>query len=82
MKESIFTVPIRKTIVGRARWQRAKHAVKAIKEFVRKNTKAEQVKIQPSLNRYVWQQGACYTHSKIRVKVTIDDEKKATVDLF
>jgi large subunit ribosomal protein L31e len=73
MEEKIYTVPIIKT-KNSPRSKRAKIAVREIKEFLKKHTKSDNIKIDKSVNELVWERGIKNPPSKIRLKVVkIDD---------
>ncbi|MBC7128278.1 MAG: 50S ribosomal protein L31e [Thermoplasmatales archaeon] len=73
MEEKIYTVPIIKT-KNSPRSKRAKIAVREIKEFLKRHTKSDNIKIDKSVNELVWERGIKNPPSKIRLKVVkIDD---------
>jgi len=72
----IITVPLR---IARSvpRTQRAKRAVKAIKDHVRRHMKAkiEDIWIDPKINEAVWSKGIQKPPSSIRVRaIRFEDE--------
>lgn len=67
MEERIYTIPLIKA-KSVPRTKRAKRAIKEIKEFLVRHMKANEVKIDSSLNEAVWERGIRKIPSKIRVK--------------
>ncbi|MBC7081156.1 MAG: 50S ribosomal protein L31e [Thermoplasmatales archaeon] len=73
MEEKIYTVPLIKT-KNFSRAKRAKIAMKEIREFLKKHTKNDNIKIDKSVNEVVWERGIKNPPSKIRLKVVkVDD---------
>ena len=74
MEEKIYTIPLLRAKMA-PRTKRAKKAVRLVKEFLAKHTKAEVIKIDKSINEAIWARGLRKVPSKIRVKaVKIEDE--------
>ncbi|HEX59301.1 MAG TPA: 50S ribosomal protein L31e [Methanomicrobia archaeon] len=72
-EERIYTIPLRREFLKAPRWRRSEKAVKAVKEFLKKHTKAEDVLIDSSVNEKIWERGAQKPPHKIRVKVKLED---------
>jgi len=73
MDERLYTVPLIKA-KSVPRTRRAKRAIKEIKEFLARHMKAEEVKIDSSINELVWARGIKKIPTRVRVKaVKIDD---------
>jgi len=73
MEEKIYIVPIIKT-KNAPRTKRAKIAIKEIKEFLKRHTKSESIKIDKSLNEFIWERGIKNPPSKVRLKIVkVDD---------
>jgi len=74
MEEKIYTIPLLRAKMA-PRTRRAKKAVRLVREFLAKHTKAEIIKIDKSVNEAIWARGLRKVPSKIRVKaVKIEDE--------
>jgi large subunit ribosomal protein L31e len=76
MEERAYTIPIR-TVYNRAiRRERAKKAMKYIREFIAKHMKVEpdNVKIHVSVNQIVWQRGIEKPPRKVKVVAVKDGE--------
>ncbi len=78
--ERIYTIPLRKAKKKPGN-KRAKAAIKVINEFVERHMKAEIIKLDNPVNEYIWERGAHKIPSKIKVKVT-KQENSAKVVLF
>ena len=68
-KEIIFTIPLRKELLKVPRYKRAKKAVNAVREFLKKHMKSENVKIGKYLNKKILERGRKNPLHKIQVKV-------------
>jgi len=73
MEERIYTVPLIKA-KSVPKTKRAKRAIKEIKEFLMRHMKADEVKIDSSLNEAVWERGIRKIPSKIRIKAVKMEE--------
>lgn len=73
MTEKIFIVPLRNKWLKKSRVKRTNRALSSLREFVKKNTKAENVKISEKVNEKIWLRGAKKPLSKIKIKVKIDE---------
>lgn len=56
-KEVNFTIPLRKECAKVPRYKRSKKAVKAVREFLKKNMKVEKVNIGEGLNKKLLESG-------------------------
>jgi len=74
MEEKIYTIPLLRAKMA-PRTRRAKKAVRLVREFLKKHTKAEIVKIDKSVNERIWARGLRKVPSKIRVKVVKVEEE-------
>lgn len=81
MVDRVYTIPLRKEFMKMPNWKRTPKAVKAIKEFVQKHMKVEEVKIGHDVNVLVWGKGIKNPPSRIKVNVKKEDNK-ASVSLF
>ena len=67
MKEHVYIIPLRDS--RRApRWKRSHVAMKDIRKFLSRHMKGEEVKIDQSINEYVWARGAEKPPSRVRVR--------------
>ncbi len=78
--EKVYTIPLRSAWKGATRVKKTKRSVSAVRQFVEKHTKAEDVKISEKLNSALWVSGAKKPLHKVMVKVNVS-EGKASVRL-
>ena len=73
-----YTIPLRKEFQKAPKYRRAKKAVNALREFVKKHMRNENVLIGPKLNLKIWEHGI--KNPPHHVKVTaVEDEKDEVV---
>ncbi len=72
--EKVYTIPLRRTFIKTERLNRSKIAVKTIRAYFLKHTKAEDVKISKGLNELVWSRGAEKPPGKIKVEASLKDK--------
>ncbi|MCS7134886.1 MAG: 60S ribosomal protein L31 [Candidatus Aenigmarchaeota archaeon] len=69
MAEKLFIISIRKNVLEKPRWEKSKHAIKFVREFLRKKIKSDKIKIDNSISHRIWKMGGSKTINKIKVKV-------------
>jgi len=74
-EEKVYTVPIKKIKKIVPRWKRAPRAVKFVKEFVVRHTKAQEVIIGQDVNEKIWERGIEKPPSKLRIKVILEERE-------
>lgn len=72
-EERIYTIPLRREFLKAPRWRRSEKAVKAVREFLMRHTKADIVLLDNSVNEKIWERGAQKPPRKIRVRVRLED---------
>jgi large subunit ribosomal protein L31e len=72
-RERIYTIPLR-VVKCVPRWRRSTRAISAIREYLMRHTKSDGILIDRSINEKVWERGAQKPPSKIRVKVTEEED--------
>ncbi len=72
-EERIFTIPLR-DVKKAPRWKRSNRAMAEIREYLMRHTKAEDVILGATINEKVWGRGAQKPPSKIRVRVTEEED--------
>ena len=83
--ESIFTIPFYPKLNKTAAYKRTPKAVRMLKVFILKHTKADFVVITNELNEFLWKRGIEKPPRKVKVRAiveTIDEEKIATIELI
>src|SRR4030043_2467984 len=78
--ERIYMVPL-KEAWNAQRYRRSEKAVMVLKAFAVRHMKAKEVSVDTSVNEVIWARGIKSPPHKIRVKMTKDDEGKATITL-
>jgi large subunit ribosomal protein L31e len=71
MEEKIYNIPIGKAY-KKARLKRMNYAVKMVKSYLKKHTKAEEIKLGKNLNEKMWKRSIEKPPKFVRVKVIID----------
>lgn len=83
-EDRVYTIPLRDAYRV-PQTKRAKVAVRIIREFVRRHTKADVVKLEPEVNEVVWERGIRRVPRSVKVSVELAEEeerKVATVKLY
>ena len=71
--ERTYVIPLRK-VKNVKRTIRAPRAIREVQNFLTKHMKAEEVKIDESINHAIWERGIQKIPSKITVKAVKDEE--------
>lgn len=79
--ERVYNVPLRKEFAKAPRWNRAKKATKALKEFLAKHMKSEDVKIGKYLNEELWKHGIKNPPHHVKVEAKKDSNGRVTAEL-
>ena len=66
--ELIYTIPLRRNWMKAVRYKRGQNAIKTIREFLKRHTKADEIKIGKYLNEYVLSRGFRHPPHKVQVK--------------
>lgn len=83
--ENIYTIPFYPRLNKTAPYRRAPRAIRMLKEYIVKHTKADFVIITNDLNEFIWKRGIQKPPRKVKVRAiveTIDEEKIATIELI
>ncbi len=80
-EEKILMINLRKELVGKPYWKRAKDAASILRGILKKKTKADKILISQSLNEKLWSRGIEKPSVKLRVKI-IKDGDTARVELM
>ena len=70
----VYIVPLKRVYWGR-RTNRADRAVRLLREFVKKHTKADRVMIMNEVNNYIWSRGREKPPRRVKVVVTLREEE-------
>lgn len=79
--ERTYNVPLRTEWLKVPKYRRAKKAMTALRQFLVKHMKSENVKIGKYANELVWERGIKSPPHHIKVNVTKDDEGKVYAEL-
>lgn len=71
--ERTYVIPLRK-VKNVQRTIRAPRAIREVQTFLKKHMKTDDVKLDASINEKIWERGIQKIPSKIKVKVTKDEE--------
>ncbi len=80
-EERTYIIPLRKEFLKAPKYKRTKRAVSAVRSFVKRHMKAEDVKIGEKLNLEIWKHGGKNPPSRIKVH-TIKEDNIASVELI
>jgi len=74
-EEKLYDIPLRKSFSESGRRKKAPHAIKAVRDFIAKKTRSENIILGSGVNELIWARGVSHPPSKIRVKVKKDGDK-------
>jgi large subunit ribosomal protein L31e len=80
--ERTYNIPLRKEFMKVPRWRRTKKAVNALRQFLEKHMKSEDVKLSKQLNQHVWKNGIRNPPHHVKVNVSKDDTGMVRAELF
>ena len=80
--ERVYTVPLRREFQKAPKYKHASKAMRALKEFLVKHTKSDNIKIGKYLNQTIWQNGPKNPPSKVKINVTKDKENIVSAELI
>jgi len=71
-EERVYTIPLKKAR-RKPRSKRAPAAVRVLREFLLRHTKAKDVKISNDVNEFVWERGIHKFPPRVKVRVKIKE---------
>lgn len=80
--ERTYNVPLRREFQKVPGWRRTKKAVTALRQFLSKHMKSDNVKLGKELNEKLWQHGIKNPPHHVKVSVTKDDQGEVRAELF
>lgn len=80
--ERTYIIPLRREWLKVPRYKRAKKASTAVREFLAKHMKSDNVKIGNGLNMELWKHGMKNPPHKIKVSVIKEDDGTVKAELF
>ena len=72
-RERIYTIPLR-NVKKAPRWKRSNRAMAEIREYLMRHTNSEDVILDATINEKVWERGSQKPPSRIRVKITEEED--------
>ena len=79
--ERTYNVPLRKEFLKVPKYKRSKKAIKALKQFLSKHMKSDNVKIGKYLNDEIWKHGIKNPPHHVKVDVVKDKDDLVTAEL-
>ncbi|MBI4151888.1 50S ribosomal protein L31e [Candidatus Woesearchaeota archaeon] len=80
--ERVYNVPLRKEYQKVPNWRRTKKAVVAMKEFLARHMKSEDVRLGKDVNEKIWQHGIRNPPHHVKVTVRKDEKGVVHAELF
>jgi len=80
--ERTYIIPLRREFINTAKYKRSKRAVNAVRRFLQRHMKSDNVKISNNINLEIWKHGIRNPPGKIKVNVTKDDAGLVKAELF
>ncbi len=80
--ERTYIVPLRKEFMKAPKYKRAKKAVSALKEFLKKHMKSDNVKLGKNLNLEIWKRGIKNPPHHVKINAIKDDDGIVKAELF
>lgn len=80
--ERVYVIPLRRETLKVPNFKKANKAMRAVREFIAKHMKTQNVFVGKYLNLKIWKHGAKNPPGKVKVNATKDDKGKVVVELF
>ena len=80
--ERTYNIPLRREYLKVAGWKRTNKAVIALRQFLVKHMKSENIKLSKEVNEEMWKHGIKNPPHHIKVNASKDSEGVVKVDLF
>ena len=80
--ERTYNIPLRREFQKVPRWKKTKKAVSAVRQFLQKHMKSDDVKLGKALNEKVWKNGWKNPPHHVKVTASKDDKGIVTAELF
>jgi len=81
-EEKVLTINLKKKIVRGPKWRRNSYGMRLIREMIKKHAKAENVKIDKSLNEKMWSRSSHDPPTVFRLKIIKVDDKTVKAELM
>ncbi len=80
--ERTYIIPLQKEWCKVPQYKRAKKAVVAVRQFLERHMKTDDVRVGNFLNKHLWARGIKNPPRKVKVNASRDDEGVVKVELF
>ena len=80
--ERTYNVPLRMEYQKAPSWNRTKKAVTALKQFLSKHMKSEDIRLSNNINKELWKHGIKNPPHHVKVTVSKDEKGVVTAELF
>lgn len=81
-KERTYIINVRKEVAKVPRYKKTSKAVKAVRNFIKKHMKNEDVRLGNYLNAKIWSQGNKHPPVKYHIKATEKEDEKNNKHVF
>ena len=78
--ERVYNVPLRREFQKVASWRRTEKAVTALRNFISKNMKSDNVALGKYVNQELWKNGIKNPPHHVKVKVSKDEKGRVSVE--
>jgi large subunit ribosomal protein L31e len=78
--ERVYVIPLR-DVKNVKRTKRSPRAIRYVKEFIKKHMKADDIKLDSSVNEKIWERGIQKIPPKIKVKAVEEEDGTVSVTL-
>ena len=82
MEEKVFTINLRRNGLKTPLWKKSNKASSTIREYLKRNMKAEDIKIGDSINKQIWTRGNQKPPARIKIKAIKTDDDVVKAELF
>jgi len=79
--ERVYNIPLRREFQKVANWRKTEKAVKALREFVVKHMKSDNVLLSKYVNKELWKHGIKNPPHHVKISAKKDDKGKVMVEL-
>ena len=79
--ERVYIIPLRRETLKVPPFRKANKAMKAIKEFISRHMKSDEIMVGKYLNLQIWEHGAKNPPHHVKINATKDDKGKVFVEL-
>lgn len=79
--ERVYNVPLRREFLKVANWRRTEKAVKALRQFIAKHMKSDNVILGRYVNKELWKHGIKNPPHHVKISAKKDDKGKVIVEL-